>query len=282
MPNATRPRSNTNTTDQHGHPSAADFYADPVVYDILHASGTADEVNALETVARRFALSAMRRGATWLEPACGTARHLRLLKKRGKRVVGFDVEPAMIGYAKRSLARSAFEARLDDFLDVRPSLRGRVALAFNLINTIRHADSDAEMLTHFDMIARALRPGGVYVVGLSLSLYGCESPTEDVWTGARGTTKVTQVVQYLPPAPGGKRDRDEQVISHLTIRTGRRTRDVDSHYVLRTYSLEQWHRLLARSALHIVGVVDQDGDEMDESPLGYAVYVLAPRSKPKQ
>lgn len=280
MPKATPSRVGSPTsTEPHSHPSAADIYADPVIYDILHAAGTAEEVSALEATAKRFAPKATAPGATWLEPACGTARHLRLLRKRGKRVVGFDAEPAMIRYAKQTLERSVFEARLDDFLDIRPRLRAQ--LAFNLINTIRHVQSDAEMLRHFDMIARALRPGGAYIVGLSLSLYGFESPTEDVWTGSRGTTKVTQVVQYLPPDGDGstRQGREERVISHLTTRSGNRTRHLDSTYVLRTYSLNQWHRLIARSPLHIAGLVDQDGIEMQESPLGYAVYILTPRKK---
>jgi SAM-dependent methyltransferase len=261
------------------HAAADHFYSDPVVYDILHAAGTADDVDGLEHIASRFCPKALRHGATWLEPACGTARHLRLLTKRGKRVAGFDAEPAMVEYAQRSLGPRVFLARLDDFLSAKPRLR--VDLAFNLINTIRHARSDAEVLRHFDMIARSLRPGGVYIVGISLSMYGFESPTEDVWTGTRGRVKVTQVVQYLPPeGPGagkGVRGRDERVINHVTVQRGKATFDVDSTYSLRTYSLKQWNALIARSQLRIVGVVDQDGEKVEACGLGYFVFILMPK-----
>jgi hypothetical protein len=186
----------------------------------------------------------------------------------------------MVAFASRHLPRRIFQARLDTFLDTRPSLRAD--FAFNLINTIRHARSDAEMLRHFKMTARALRPGAAYVVGLSLSLYGSESPTEDVWSGTRGNLSVTQVVQFLPPdgeaAGRTTKGRDELVISHLTIRQGAATRDVDSTYALRTYSLAQWTRLIERSPFRLVGIADQDGHAIEPQSLGYQLFVLAPRS----
>lgn len=252
------------------------FYTDARIYDILHGTDTTAEVDALEAVAKRFCPHALAHGSTWLEPACGTARHLRLLAKRKKSVLGFDAEPAMIRFARRTLGQCVFRARFDDFLTKRP--KTKADLAFVLINTIRHAHTDREMLSHFRMIARSLNPGGIYIVGLSLSLYGFESPTEDVWTGSRGGTKVTQVVQYIPPEGNGSKDRDEHVHSHLTISTGKRTRHTDATYTLRTYSLQQWRRLIAKSPLEIIGVTDQDGVPTKPSRLGYNVFVLAPRA----
>src|SRR5262245_9807070 len=79
------------------HP--VDFYADPLVYDVLHAHGTAADVDALERLERRF-VGPVRGRATWLEPACGTARYLLLASRRGRRCVGFDLEPRMIAYAR--------------------------------------------------------------------------------------------------------------------------------------------------------------------------------------
>jgi len=252
------------------------FYTNARIYDILHDTDTADEVNALEAIARRFCPHALAHGSTWLEPACGTARHLRLLAKRKKSVLGFDAEPAMVRFARQSLGSRVFRARFDDFLTKRPKTKAH--LAFVLINTIRHAHTDREMLSHFRMIARSLNPGGIYIVGLSLSLYGFESPTEDVWSGSRDGTRVTQVVQYIPPDGPGTKTRDERVLSHLTITTDKRTRHTDSTYTLRTYSLDQWRKLIAKSPFEIIGVTDQDGVPTKPSPLGYNVFILAPRA----
>lgn len=252
------------------------FYTDALIYDILHGTDTAHEVDALEAIAKRFCPHALEPNATWLEPACGTARHLRLLAKRKKSVLGFDAEPAMVRFARQSLGSRVFRARFDDFLTKRP--RTKADLAFVLINTIRHAHTDREMLTHFRMVARSLNPNGIYIVGISLSLYGFEAATEDVWTGSRRGTKVTQVVQYIPPEGDGSKVRDEYVHSHLTITSGKRTRHTDSTYTLRTYSLDQWRKLIAKSPFEIIGVTDQDGVPTKPSPLGYNVFILAPRA----
>lgn len=297
---------------------ATTFYKDAPLYDILHRPGTAEEVTFLQRVHARFGLGP--RSGPWLEPACGTARLARLAAARGQPVAGFDLEPAMIAYARdhtppRLRARTRFfKARMEDFDTALPK-RGpwsRYSLAFNLINTIRHLHSDRAMLDHFDAVARVLKPNALYAVGISLSLYGIEQETEDVWQGTRGTCKVSQVVQYIPPecdpvnnsiAPpastpstprsanvrskgstslpsslnprGG--NRLERVISHLTITRPRGEEHKDSAYSLRTYDLHQWQALLHRSPFKVHTVVGDDGVEIPPPKIGYAIWVLGLR-----
>ncbi len=247
------------------------FYEDASVYDILHAPGTAADVTGLERVADRFAV---KRGA-WLEPACGSARYLRVAAGRGRRVVGYDLEPGMIEYARERFKRAGLARRatfhvgsMDDPTLIEP---GSCAFAFNLINTIRHLMSDRAMLRHLEQVARALRPGGAYAVGIGMSFPDWDEPVEDVWSAARGRVRVTQTVQYLPPTDGS---RVERVISHVRVTTPTRERHLDSTYELRTYALEQWYDLIAASPLRIAGVVGETGRDADASPGGYAIYVL--------
>lgn len=261
-----------------------DFYGDAALYDILHRPGTAQEVTFLERLHARFGLGP--RSGPWLEPACGTARLARLAAARGQPVAGFDLEPAMIAYARdhtppRDRPRTLFfQARMEDFHSALPN-RGpwsRYALAFNLINTIRHLHSDRAMLDHFHAVARVLKPNAIYAVGISLSLYGIEQETEDVWQGARGTCRVSQVVQYIPPectprAPRGG-NRLERVISHLTITRPRGEEHRDSAYALRTYDLAQWHALLRRSPFAVRTVLGDDGVEIPPPKIGYAIWLL--------
>lgn len=252
------------------------FYDDPTIYDILHAPGTADEARAVESVARE-ALG--RDGAlTFLEPACGTARHLRWLATHGHRGVGFDLSADMIADAKRRAARAGLMRWLDlfagDMTDFAPRVRRPIDAAFNLINTIRHLPSDRAMLDHFAQVERTLAPGGVYVVGMSTTMYGVEMASEDVWVGARGPCRVTQVVNYLPAESS---DRCETVLSHLHIHRPSGDEHRDSTYTLRSYSLDEWTRLVGRSALRIARVTDHDGIDTDPPALGYAMFVLARR-----
>lgn len=251
------------------------LYQDPFIYDVLHAPGTAEGVDGLARIAHCFGGSVRGRRPVWLEPACGTGRFLRVAARRGVRAVGFDLSETMVAYAKKRVGPGGrvFVADMTAFAD--KVGRGRVDFAFNPINTIRHLRSDGEMLAHFEQMSLALRPRGVYAVGLSTSAYGLEAPSEDVWEGARGRVRVRQIVQYEPPSRG----RTERVFSHLIVTRGSRVEHHDSAYGLRCYSGEQWRRLIGRSALELLAVVDEWGEPLEPGAFGYAVYVLRPRNR---
>ena len=153
-----------------------------------------------------------------------------------------------------------------------------VGFAFNTINTIRHLESDAAMLAHFAEISRVLVAGGLYVVGMSLSAYGEEEPSEDVWQGRRGRCRVHQLVQYLPPQPDGPRPRVELVLSHLTIERPSGTKHRDDRYGLRCYDRKQWRSLIRRSALDLLEVTSDTGEPLQDFDGSYFLYLL--RKKP--
>lgn len=250
------------------------FYEDPVVFDILHASGTAAEVRGLERLARLFCRR-HGRGSTWLEPACGTGRYLRAAARRGTNVIGFDLSPAMVRYAKEAYRRRPADGRarfLVADMTRFANRTGRVDFAFCPINTIRHLETDADMVRHLREVGRVLRPGAVYAVGLSTTAYGVEAPAEDVWEGRRGACHVKQIAAYLPPASPA--NRFEKVFSHLVITRGRREEHRDHAYRLRCFSGEQWTRVVRRSGLRIEAVTDDRGDPHSPGLFGYAVYIL--------
>jgi SAM-dependent methyltransferase len=265
------------------------FYDDPAIYDLLSSPGTAAEVEGLLSIARRYAgMPAGRRGRKlrWLEPACGSGRYLRALAARGDRVCGFDSHATMIAYARARGRRLGIERRARV---VEADMRCFAALvglsqfdvAFNLFNSIRHLESDAALLAHLREMARALRPGGIYAVGLSLTRYGLDPVEEDVWDARRGGCRVRQVVQYLPPGTGPESAsapvrpaRFEQVVSHLAIERRSGTEHRDHTYRLRCYDEAQWRRVVGRSPLRWVASVDGSGRPYAGRPLPYAIDVL--------
>ncbi|HRQ72617.1 MAG TPA: hypothetical protein PLU35_06280, partial [Phycisphaerales bacterium] len=127
-------------------------------------------------------------------------------------------------------------------------------------------------------IARVLRPGGVYAVGLSITAYAHEEPSEDHWQGRRGDTHVRQVVQYIPPGDAANPEpRSELVVSHLTITRRGRVEHCDAAYRLRTYNLTQWLGVIARSPLRVLAVVDEQGIDAFAHEPGYAIFILGKR-----
>lgn len=263
-----------------------DIYTLPHFYDVLHGPDTQKDVRGLMKIARKYGPKA-ERAPVWLEPACGSGRYLRLAAADGCKTYGFDLEPGMVAYAVEQAKIEGVAAKSNYFVaDMRSFDEGRkipkVDFAFNLINTIRHLNSDRAVLDHFEAMARVLRPDGVYVVGMSMCAYGYEPETEDVWKGKRDGVQVLQNITYIPAAGGtGAGARTERVISHLTVTTGRgkaaAVQHFDSTYGLRSYDLREWGTLIEKSALTAIAVVDERGGHMDPPEVGYCLWVFKKR-----
>lgn len=256
-------------------PELSDPYANPAIYDILHTPGTAEDVDVLEGIATRFdAPGGARR--RWLEPACGSGRYLRVLASRGHRATGIDRDPGMLAYARRSLSTRGLarrvklvEAEMTAFADAVGDATHDVA--FNPVNSIRHLMSAAEVRRHLVETARVLKPGGLYLVGISLSLYGEEDPSEDEWLGRRGSCTVRQLVQYLPP----ERDtRQETVISHIEVERPGGIEVLDSTYLLRSYDARQWAATWRDTGFERMGAVTDKGVDVPDFPVNYQIEVL--------
>ncbi|HPF70665.1 MAG TPA: hypothetical protein PLQ13_08360 [Candidatus Krumholzibacteria bacterium] len=258
---------------------ASPLYADAAVYDILQTPGTAAEVDALERVEAAFGAEGARRDdRLWYEPACGTGRYLRVAAGRGRRVGGYDQDPGMVAYAARRLGQAVRQAGMTDPMvpGVRP---GAVAFAFNPVNTIRHLPDDRALLAHLAQVEWLLAPGGLYVVGLSLTDYAWLEDEEDLWEAARGGCRISQLVNYLMPEPGTARARIETVLSHLTITRPSGVEHRDDRYDLRCYDERQWKRVLERSPLRRLGSCDAFGRPLAGRRLPYQLEVLGRRGR---
>ncbi len=259
------------------------LYRDAMIYDILHTPGTAEELDALERIAARFApADANRSRRRWVEPACGSGRLVRLASSRGIPAHGFDLNEGMIAYARGRAASRAEAARyrvadMRTFVDDGACRPGSVSFMFNTINTFRHLMTDDDALAHFEQVRAALRTGGACAIGINTTMYGCEQPVEDVWSARRGSIGVTQTVQYIPPTGKHGGARIERVISHLVIDRPSGESHVDSTYALRTYSLKQWLGLIEKSPLRLVGATDYAGHPTPPAATGYRFYILAGR-----
>ncbi|HYB78902.1 MAG TPA: methyltransferase domain-containing protein [Thermoplasmata archaeon] len=114
------------------------------------------EVRRLEELARRFGRSG---GKSWLDVACGTGRHLEILRRRHA-CVGVDASPEMLRVARR---------RLPGVHLVRGDMRTfRLGRRFDVVSclfsAVAHLGSERDLASAFANFARHLRPGGVAMV----------------------------------------------------------------------------------------------------------------------
>ena len=103
-------------------------------------------------------------GARVLDLACGHGRHSLELARRGFRVTGIDLSPRSLEQAREAAAAEGLAA---DFVeaDMREiEFDDEFDAAINLFTAIGYFESDDEDRTVFERVARALRPGGGFLV----------------------------------------------------------------------------------------------------------------------
>lgn len=258
---------------------SADWYDEPLLYDVAFASETEVEAKFIEAVCDEHGRS---RGRTALEPACGSGRLLEALARRDRPVIGFDANEAMVRFARRRLAPFGRRAqvrpgRMESFTLSRP-----VALAYNLVSTFRYLPTEAAAQAHLRCVRDALAPGGIYLLGLLLSEYGTHRCSRERWVGRRGTLEVVCNTQSWPP---DRRRRRERFRARLRATDGNGVRRLESCWTFRTYDAAQLRRTLRSVAgLSHVATYDFDCDvdaprSLDDDQLDCIVVLWRERGR---
>lgn len=227
------------------------FYSDPALYDLIHADGTGDEVWLLDSIAEKHGNG----GKAALEPACGTGRYMAGLLRRGWTVDGYDLSPKMVAYARTRLSKWGKRASVvrGDMITFRA--KKTYDLAFNLLSTFRHLLDEADALAHLRLTYDALNPGGLFVLGLDLALYGHDEPDEEVWTSRKGGKVFRHVMMTLPPE---RRTRREKVMNFVTV-PGPKPKVLESSYDLRSYDSQQLAGLILKTKFSLPTCYGYDG-----------------------
>lgn len=217
---------------------AGDLYDYPQYYDLVFGSDWKAEFDFLRACFAKHADGQVRRV---FEPACGTGRLVFRLWKAGYQVSGLDLNDKAVAYCNARLKRhgfaeSCFVADMTDFELSRP-----VDAAFNMINSFRHLQTEAAAQAHLRRMADALRPGGLYVLGLHLTPLEGEACEEESWSATRGHLCVNTILRST------RRDlkkREEWCSMRYDVYTPTRSRRIEDTIVFRTYTARQMRRLI--------------------------------------
>lgn len=136
-----------------------EVYRVPEYYDIAFSfRDVSREVDVMEESMQWFAGE---KGNHVLEVACGQAPHAREWVRRGYRYTGLDLSESMLAYAREKTASLGDDVRLiqADMTDFR--LDDPVDLAYVMLASI-YVETTAQLLAHFDCMAKAVKPGGLY------------------------------------------------------------------------------------------------------------------------
>jgi SAM-dependent methyltransferase len=206
------------------------WYDRAEAYDILCGWDPRPERDFVLAASERYGVGTARR---ILEPFCGSGRLLRVMPGLA---VGFDRNPHMARYARGRGART-FRADAARFAVREASFD----VAYCLIDSFRHLLTDAAAAAHLSAVARALAPGGIYVVGLDLTGDLDPDASRDAWSGSRAGTRVEGEVTCL----GDRAERVETLRVRLLVRSGRRRERVEDFQPMRVYARADIASLLA-------------------------------------
>ncbi len=230
-----------------------DWYDTPLYYDIIFDADTPREADFLESMWARHGRPG--RARRLLEPACGSGRLVVEMARRGWQVAGFDGNPRMLAFARERLRREGLRARLwEDRMQsfTRPA-GAAFDLAHCLVSTFKYLLTEAEAQACLQRVADALKPGGLFVLGLHLTAPDGGEEHER-WIARRDGIEVVCNTHTWPPAP---RRRLEQLRTRLTISDHGRHHIQETRWQFRTYRAAQLRALLRRvPALALVACHD--------------------------
>jgi len=229
------------------------LYDYPLYYDLVYGSDCDAELRFIEGCLNRYLKApgkvgmrdltvASGRKRSLFEPACGTGRLLYRLARRGHRVSGLDLNAHAVAFCNERLQRygfpeSVFVGNMANFV-----LAKGVDAAFNTINSFRHLPTEEAARSHLECMAAAVRPGGMYVLGLHLSPTRGEAITEEYWGARRGNLQVNTSMWIVDRDLDRRQERCRIVIDVYKPTDVLR---IEAELVFRTYSWPQLRDLLA-------------------------------------
>jgi hypothetical protein len=110
-------------------------------------------------------------------------------------------------------------------------------------NTFRHLLSEGDARRHLECVARAIRPGGIYILGFHLLPLDVSEEAEERWRVRHGMTRLHATLRVIGTS---RQRRLERMRVNLLVQTPRRRVRVTSEFSLRMYTARQFRRLLAQ------------------------------------
>ena len=162
------------------------IYDHPEYYEVAFSfRDSKHEVDTMEEIARRYSSIPVRHV---LEIACGNTPHLPEILRRGYAFTGIDLSEKMLAYAKTKAPDPAtplylLQANLASFTLPEP-----VDLAFVLMGSL-YVTSTPELRAHFDAMARALKPGALYILDWCIDFVPAVD-ISDTWEESRDGIQV--------------------------------------------------------------------------------------------
>jgi SAM-dependent methyltransferase len=204
-----------------------------------------------------------------LDMACGSGRHSIELRRRGFGVVGADISPDLIEIARRDAAEEGLDVDfvLSDLRDL--DFTEEFDLVLNLNDgAIGYLESDEENRRTFEVISRALRPGGRNLIQLPNALYAKERLPQRSWIPA------TDMIELVEHRWDKKAKRTEGKM--VAARIGEVLEDLDGiEFSQRLYTVEELRQIYAEVDMELLAVYHGSGRPREPKAGQFEIFVEA-------
>ena len=226
------------------------IYDHPKYYDLIYGSDYKAELDFLEYCFNQYVPFPV---DTVFEPACGTGRLLFRLAKLGYQVGGLDLNAKAIDFCNRRLERIGIEQRavqgdMSTFQLAKP-----VDACFNTVNSFRHLLDEAGALGHLRSVQAALKPGGIYVLGIHLLPKGDSTCNEEAWSARRGNLAINTNMWRID---FDRRKRLETFRFQYQVYTPTDIQQISDEVQFRTYTVRQIRKLVNDASLRLLATYD--------------------------
>lgn len=195
-------------------PMASDWYKTIWTLDIQNQSWVEDTKRQVDFLVERLHLRGDER---ILDLACGFGRHALELARRGFSVVGVDITPDYVRYATEQAEKEGLDARFfcQDIRTVH--FENEFDLVLNMADgAVGYLENDEENHKIFEVVARALKPGGKHFMDIMSADYArlhfpcklwdegekCLTLSQFEWDDAASTLIYGQIdILYGQPLP---------------------------------------------------------------------------------
>ena len=234
------------------------IYDHPKYYDLVFGADVAAEKRFIVQSAKHYVT---RKSPTFFEPACGTGRLVAAIAADGHPISGLDLNERAIEFCnarlkRRGLPASCFTADMSDF-----KLPRRVDIAFNTINSFRHLLSETAARNHLVCMGEAVRPGGIYLLGIHLTPTEATPSEGESWSARRGHLSVNTMMWTTSR---DTRRRIERFGLYFDVHRPAGSFRIVDELVLRSYTDKQWERLVASSECWSIEATYDFGYDLDE------------------
>ena len=216
-----------------------------------------------------------------LEAACGPGLFLEKMAIGGYRVLGFDLNPAMVKYSNRRLREHGISItkayavmanmklfRFDQKFDA----------AYVCINSLGYLKTDQEIISHFKSMSEALNVGGIYIVEISCKCNDIknEKRVDETWCVKADCIEIN-LSWVVRSYDVNKRLR--YIDFKMIVNDNGNQIVVEEEHELRLWIYEEFKEFVRLGGFEIVGVFNQDYDLISEQEsvtgeLGVLYFVL--------